>query len=154
MGIKFDFDPEKITGIKVPKADRADALDEVASFVKEQILSNTGEGKTSVKGGRWVYGLKEPYKTKKGEESSADFANLELTGDMLDALEVNAKGKRVRIEITGSENQGKAEGHLTGIYGSGKQKPRPRQFMPYGDKNELSPDIVAGVRKILKRYEE
>lgn len=152
MAIRYDFDPEKLTGIKVKKEDRADALEEVATFVKEQILSNTGDGKTSVKGGRWVRQLTKDYLKKKGEESSVDYANLELTGDMLDSLDTKVQGKRVRIEITDPEQWGKAEGHLTGQYGK-NSRIRPRQFMPQGSQ-ELSPDIQAGIKEILRRYED
>ena len=153
MAIKYDFDPFKLTGVKVPKADRAQALEEAANFVKEKILLNTGDGKTSVAGGRWVKSLTPEYKKRKLEESGVGTANLELTGEMLDALEVYAQSStKIRIEVTGSENQGKAEGHLTGQYGN-SSRTRPRQFMPQGSE-ELSPDIVRGLREVLERYEE
>lgn len=148
---EWEFDPIAETGIKVPKAKRREALEEVADFVKEQVLSRTGEGRTSVKGGRWVKGLTPEYLKKKSEESGVGFANLELSGDMLDSLDVKPEGKRVVIEVA-EEERGKAEGHLTGLYGKHSDK-RPRQFMPVGDQ-ELAPEIMNGVRRILKRYEE
>lgn len=148
---EWSFDPIGETGIIVPKKKRQEALEEVAEFVKEQTLQRTGEGRTSVKGGRWVKGLTPEYKKKKAEESSVDFANLELQGEMLDSLNTGVRGKKVFIEV-GEDQRGKAEGHLTGKYGK-HSSIRPRQFMPVGDQ-ELAPEIMAGVRKILKRYEE
>lgn len=150
--VRYDFDPMKLTGVKVPRASRADARDEVADFVKEQILSRTADGRTSVKGGKWKRTLSPEYKKKKSEESSADFANLELTGDMLDALETSVVGKNIRIEVAGDE-AGKAEGNLTGSYGRSPNLKNARQFMPVDDQ-ELSPEIVSGIKKILQRYED
>jgi hypothetical protein len=149
----FQFDPEKLTGIKVPKADRADALEEVATFVKESILSNCGDGRTSVKGGRWVKSLTPGYKKVKSQYSGVDYANLELHGDLLDSVETGVSGKKVFIEIADETQLGKAEGHLTGIYGAHSKKARPRQFMPQPGE-ELSPDIVSGIKDILQKYEE
>lgn len=153
MAIEWDFDPQKKTGIKVKRENLDDALEEVATFVKEQILSNTADGKTSVKGGRWVRSLTKEYAKRKSEESSANYANLELTGEMLDALETAVDGRRIKIEIADPEQEGKAEGHLTGQYGS-NSRIRPRQFMPWKRGEELSPDIMQGVKEILSRYEE
>lgn len=148
---EWEFDPIAETGIKVRKEDRAQALEEVAEYVKEEILNRTGDGKTSVEGGRWVRGLTKGYAKVKAEESSADFANLELEGDMLDSLKTGVAGKKVFVEV-GEDERGKAEGHLTGKYGK-KSDIRPRQFMPVGGQ-KLSRPIMDGVRKILRRYEE
>lgn len=153
MGAKpFDFDPFKLTGVKVAKANREQALEEAAEYVKEKILQNCGDGKTSVAGGRWVKSLTPKYAEQKKEYSTVGYANLELHGDMLDSLDVFPKNSRsIRIEV-GSDQRDKAEGHLTGVYGN-SSKVRPRQFMPQ-DGEELSPEIVRGIREILERYEE
>jgi len=147
---EWEFDPIAETGIKVRKEDREQALEEVATFVKEEILNRTGDGQTSVKGGRWVKDLRPDYKKKKLEESSVGFANLELEGEMLDSLETGVRGRKVFIEV-GDDQRGKAEGHLTGQYGK-QSATRPRQFMPVGGQ-ELAGPIMNGVRKILRRYE-
>lgn len=153
MAIKYDFDPMKLTGVKVPKENRADALDEVATFVKEQILSRTADGKTSVKGGRWKKKLSPDYLKKKKEETGVGYANLELSGDMLDALDTKVVSGKVRIEIAGEE-AGKAEGNLLGSYGKDPDPSKAREFMPYKRGQELSPEIMDGVKRILRRYEE
>lgn len=153
VAIKFDFDPIKATGIKVAKEDRADALDEVATFVKESILSNCSDGKTSVKGGKWKRTLSPGYKKAKSEESSNLIADMELTGEMLDALETYVDGRRVAIEISG-EQEGKAEGNLLGSYGRSPDPSKAREFMPHRKNQELAPEIMRGVTQILKRYED
>jgi hypothetical protein len=154
MAIKYDFDPEKLTGIKIARGAKRDALDEVADFVKEAILSNTADGKSSVKGGHWKKKITKPYwKNVKSEESNANFANMELTGDMLDALETRVVSGKVRIEIAGDQAD-KAEGNLLGSYGREPDTSKAREFMPHKRGQELSPDIVAGIKDILERYEE
>lgn len=153
MPIRYNFDPMKATGIKVPKDSREQALDEVATFVKEQILSNTADGRTSVKGGKWKRSLSPEYKKVKAEESSVGYANLELTGEMLDALETYVDGRRVAIEI-GGDQEGKAEGNLLGSYGRSPDPSKAREFMPHKRGQELSPSIMRGVAEILRRYED
>lgn len=149
---EYEFDPFESTGIKVPKAKRKEALEEVADYVKEQILSRTGDGRTSVKGGKWARNLSPEYLKKKKEESGVGFANLELYGDMLDSLDTRIKGKgKIVIEV-GDDQRGKAEGHITGIYGKNDSGKR-RQFMPV-EGEEFAPEIERGIKQILKRYEE
>lgn len=142
----------KLTGVRVAKENQEDALEEVATFVKEQILSNTADGKSSVKGGRWKKKLTPGYLKKKKEESGVGYANLELTGDMLDAFDTSVVGRRVRLEVSGDE-EGKAEGNLLGSYGRSPDPSKARQFMPLGSQ-QLSPDIISGVKEILERYQE
>lgn len=152
MRVRFTFDPEKATGVTVPAESRDDALDEVAKFVKEQILSRTGDGRTSVKGGRWKRKLTPEYLKRKKEESSVNFANLELHGDLLDAFDVGVEGRKVFMQVTGDQEP-VAEGNLLGSYGRDPDPSKARQFMPIGDQ-ELAPEIMQGVKRILKRYSE
>lgn len=154
MAIKFDFDPEKLTGIKIPKKDRREALEEVADFVKEQILAKTADGESSVQGGKWKRKITKDYwKNVKSDESSANFANMELTGDMMDALDTLVVSGKVRIQIAGQEAD-KAEGNLLGSYGRSPDPSKAREFMPHKRGQQLSSDIVSGIAKILERYEE
>lgn len=148
---EWEFDPERETGITVRKEDRGQALEEVATFVKEQVLSRTADLKPSVAGGRWIESLTPEYKKRKLEETNVDKANLELHGDLLDSLKTGVRGRKVFIEVA-EEERGKAEGHLTGKYGK-HSAIRPRQFMPVGSQ-DLAKPIMDGVRRILRRYEE
>lgn len=154
MAIRYDFDPEKLTGVKVAKGARREALDEVADYVKEAILSNTADQRTSVDGGRWKKKITKDYwKNVKSEESNVNGANMELTGDMLDALDTKVVSGKVRIQIAGDQ-EAKAEGNLIGSYGRGPDSSKAREFMPHKRGQKLSPDIVAGIKQILERYEE
>lgn len=143
----------KETGVQVPKKNQKAALRDAAEYIKEQILSNCGDGKPSIENGKWIRGLKEPYKTKKGEESTANFANLELHGDFLDALKVKPQDGKVLIEIADKDQLGKAEGHLTGKYGKHSEI-RPREFMPHKRGDKLTKDILEGVAEILRSHAE
>lgn len=148
---EWEFDPIKETGIKVPKDRVEEALEEVATVVKEAVLSRTADLKPSVQDGRWVESLRPAYAKRKAEESSVDKANLELTGDLLDSLKTGVSGRKVFIEVA-EEERGKAEGHLTGKYGK-HSAIRPRQFMPVGNQ-KLAKPIMDQVRKVLRRFEE
>lgn len=141
----------KETGIKVPKKNQREALEASAEFIREQILLNTGEGKTSVQGGKWKRKLSKGYADKKADESTANFANMELSGDMLDALEVRAEGGKVTIEVTGDQAD-KAEGNLLGSYGRSPDPSQAREFMPHARGQKLKKDIMEGVAEILQEY--
>ena len=52
--VGFKFDPFEATGIEIKDKNlREEALDEIAEYVKTEVLKNCGDGKTSVKGGAW-----------------------------------------------------------------------------------------------------
>lgn len=154
--VTYDFDPFEATGIEVSKDNRESALEDAASFIKEQILSFTGDGKTSVASGAWRRQLTKGYAKIKGQESSADFANLELTGDLLDALQVYPiRDGKIRVEISGDQ-AGKAEGNLLGTYGQSKpidDGKYAREFMPQDDQ-DFRREIISGLKDILGNYEE
>lgn len=147
------LDVFKETGVTVPKKNQREALEAAASYIQEQILLNTGEGKTSVQGGKWKRKLTPEYAKRKADESSANFANMELSGDMLDALEVRAEGGKITIEVTGDE-AAKAEGNLLGSYGRDPDPSQAREFMPHARGQKLKKDIMAGVAEILESYAE
>ncbi len=153
--LKFDFDPFKATGISrssIPAEDQANALEEAATLVKEMILENTGKGRTSVEGGEWKRSLTPEYKKVKAHESSSAFANLELTGDMMNAFDTLVKAGKIRLEVS-ADQADKAEGNLTGSYGRGSPDySKAREFMPHRRGQKLDSDILDGVREVLERY--
>lgn len=153
----YEFDPFKETGVdpdSVPKRELGNALRDCAEFAKEKVLANTAAGKTSVEGGQWKKKLSPDYKEVKAEESSVTFANLELTGALMDSFDAKPSVRRRTITLEVSEDQeGKADGNLTGSYGQGRPNySRAREFMPHRRGQSLSPEIVEGMRKILERY--
>lgn len=141
----------KDTGITVPKAQRREALSAAADYIKEQILSRTADGKTSVQGGKWKRSLSPEYKKLKQAETGVGFANMELHGDMLDSFDVKPEGDRIRIEV-GSDQVDKAEGNLLGSYGSSPDPAKAREFMPHVRGQKLHKEILAGVADILREY--
>jgi hypothetical protein len=104
--VSFEFDP--LEGLEIPEENRAEALDIAANFIKEQVLSYVHDGDSPVEGEGPFKDLNKKYadEEKMGDETP----NLELTGAMLNALEVEAVDELIRIHISGSE-AGKAEGH-------------------------------------------
>lgn len=148
----YDFDPEEETGIRVPKNKRAEALEAVADYVKESVLSTVGDGATPVEGGKWKKSLSKAYKKRKGDVSSSNFANLELHGDLLDSLDVKKRrGGTLRLTVAESQMD-KADGHNNF---SGKSKLPERNFIPDASRGQrLSPKIRRGIKSILEEYSE
>lgn len=155
----FEFDPFKLAGIDpddIPKKERKAALRDVATYVQEEILSNTAAGTPSVEGGKWKKKLSPGYKEVKKEESGVTIANLELTGEMMDSFQAKANIAAETITLKVSADQaGKADGNLTGSYGESRADySRAREFMPHKRGQKLTEEIVDGIRDILERYKK
>ena len=150
--VAFEFNPFTRTGIRVPSDKREEALEEVSEFVRESVLDFVGNGRSPVAKGAWRRGLTKEYKKVKSGVSSALFANLELSGDLLDSVDSRVDGNKV---ITGVENgqAGKADGNNRGTYG-GKGSPKfAREFIPKRGQT-FKRSIMAGVRDILKSFKD
>lgn len=153
----YEFDPFKVAGVDpdaIPRRERGAVLREVATFVKEQVLSNTAAGEPSVEGGKWKRKLSQEYKDGvKKDESSVTYANLELTGEMMDSFDarVNVGAGTITLQV-GKDQADKADGNLTGSYG--KARPdysRAREFMPHRKGQQLTSEIVEGIKEIIER---
>lgn len=155
MKLQYDFNPFKLTGIEVPKSKKSEALSEIKDYVKEQVLSYIGEGRSPVENGHWKRSLSPSYKKEKGLVSSSNFANLELSGDLLDHLEVKKKSESVlSLKVTGGkEIQGKAEGNQIGSYGREPNKSNSREFIPTEGRT-FKQAIISGIKNILENYGE
>lgn len=150
--VAFEFDPFKETGIKPPLSarDRKAALSEVADFVKTEVLDYVAQSKSPVQGGGFKRTLSKEYRKRKTSEGGSGVADLELSGDMLDALDVAVKGgKRLSLQITGSQAP-KADGHCNH---SGDSQLPERIFIPRPGE-QLKPDIMRGVKRILQEFED
>lgn len=124
--IAFRFDPFELAGVERPKSGLTQAKQEMCDLILEEVLSHVGDGKSPVEGGKWKRTLSEAYKKVKAKSSSALFANMELTGDMLDAMECVIVGKDLELRIQGPEAD-KADGHNNH---TGRSKLPPREFIP------------------------
>lgn len=137
----------------VPPADRADVLDEVADALVEGALDMIGEGRSPVYGTKWK-GLSKIYKRRKLEEGGKPIANLELSGDLLDALE--AKVRRVgpigvvEYGIFDQDQVDKADGHNNL---SGNSSLPLRRFVP-GPGEGFADRIQSRVDQIVADAEE
>jgi len=96
----------------------------IANYVKEQVLEDISQQKSSVSGNTWQ-GLSPEYAAFKANISGEVIANLELYGNMLDSFGYKINEDNIEIGIFGDElQQAKAENHNYGV-----TLPR-RQFIP------------------------
>ena len=98
---------------------------EVGEFLLEQMLDSVSKRESPVTG-KTFQGLSPKYKKFKKDAGLGTAANLEFSGDMLDALSYVETDKGIRIGVFGSEAK-KADGH-NNI--SGKSSLPPRTFIP------------------------
>lgn len=153
--VAYEFVPFTKTGIKKRDVkNKSSALRKVAEFVKVEVLKRVGDGSSPVKEGKWVRDLRPGYKKRKGKISGVTFSNLELEGELLDALEVKKVSEnRLSLQVEGSQ-AGKADGNNRGTYGKGGgTRSRRREFIPRSGQT-LDDDIWSGVRDILKEHKE
>ena len=151
----YKFNPIDDLGLDIPARNRKAAMEAAAEYLKEAMLDYIGDGKSPVANGKWTRSLTKAYLARKGEESSAGFANLELSGDFLDSLSVEADRNKIIIDV-GDDQEGKAEAFLTGQYGSGDmRKDYRREFMPTKESGKkFKGDILSNLKKLLSEYEE
>lgn len=151
----YKFDPFKKTGLSIESGtNRKQALKAVAEYVKEQALSYIGDGTSPISGGKWKRTLSPDYKARKAEVSSVTFSNLELFGDMLDALDAKVSGSSIEYGIPESSPQAeKADGNNRGTYGASNRRNRSkaREFIPVGDQT-FKADIWDGIKEIIKDH--
>lgn len=148
----YKFNPIKDFDLDIPRNKRQEALEAAAEFLKEALLENIGQAKSPVSNGKWIKGLSPEYKKRKSEESSELFANLELSGSLLDGLSVEVEKNQIIFDLP-EEEYGKAEGHITGEYGKFSKKVKPRQFLPQGTE-KFRRDILSDVKEILREFED
>lgn len=123
---------------------------EVGEFVVDKILEDTSNQRSSVTGQRWK-GLSKEYKKTKSKIASSS-ANLELHGDMLDALKVRPKSDKIEIGIFTKLQAQKADGHTHhGVFGVSKLP--TRKFMPLNN-GKLRPGIMKDVILAAKQIVE
>lgn len=117
--------------------------DEAGELLIDTILGKVGQAKSPFRGESWP-GLSEEYKKIKKADGRGTKANLELSGDMLDALEFKRTKDGIKLQVTGTEAP-KADGHNNF---SGKSNLPTRKFLPQeGDKFVGS--IDGNIRSII-----
>lgn len=148
--VAFEFDPFRELGITPPKSERKKraALKEAAEIVKTRVLEYVADQSSPVSGGKWKRTLSPEYKERKQAEGGSSVADMELSGNMLDALQVviTSRGK-LSLQIEGSQAP-KADGHNNH---SGKSELPPREFIPKKGAT-FKRDIWRDVREALEEY--
>lgn len=142
--------PLDLSGI--PADAREDVKQEIADYLREAVLEDVGDGRSPLTGVKWK-GLSAEYKKRKSEESSAVIANLELHGDMLDALEARPRaGNAVELGIWDGTEAEKADGHCNF---SGDSHLPNRRFIPNAKDDEtFRPGIMNEVLRIIDEARE
>ncbi len=104
---------------------KTEVLEIIGETIVDQILLSCAD-ETSPVDGKQFKPLSKKYAEIKKNETGSSEANLDLNGDMLNALEYNVSGSKLEIGVIGSDAP-KADGHNNF---SGKSSLPTRQFLP------------------------
>lgn len=152
------------------KSQKTDTLEEIGEFLVQSILDNVGSGKSPVEGGAYQKQLTKvrdkngklvdsEYSKLKSQVSGSKIANMELYGDMLDALEyrIDADSGTVEVGIFDEEQAAKAAGHHSGKTpwpGYNKSKLPVREFIPRKNKTFDQKSIMQEIYRIASSASE
>lgn len=139
----------------IPREQRKEAKDEVRAFLLEEVLRSVESGNSPVQGEGRFRTLTPDYARK--EKGGNRTANLELEGDLLNALDTkNLRGNKIEIGVRGKEAP-KADGHNQ-ISGEAKawasrtgRSKYKRRFIP-DDNQTFVRSIRNGIDEILDTY--
>jgi phage gpG-like protein len=147
--VKFTFDPFEIAKISrkdVPKEKRELVMQQVADYVVAAIKDDCSASKSPVTG-RDFKKLKPKYAASKTAQGASGVADLSLSGDLLESLEVERGDRKLTLTVP-SDEQGKADGHNNF---SGKSKLPKRKFIPNAENEEtFRPGIREGIAAIIE----
>lgn len=136
--------PEKLD--QLTDSTKRTISDEVGEFIVDKILEDTSKQRSAVTGQKWK-GLNPDYKKTKTKIASGK-ANLELHGNMLDALKYRKSAEGVEVGIFTKKQAQKADGHChLGVFGTSSLP--TRQFLPSSD-GTLRPGIMNQVARVAK----
>lgn len=130
----------------VPVNQRSAAKEDVGNFVKEEILRSLSTGNSPVAGEQFKKLSKQYADEFKGGNQTP---NLELEGDLLDALKFEEKASGIEIGIFPGKEVPKADGHNNF---SGDSKLPKRRFIPE-ENQTFKKKIMNGVNAIIREYE-
>lgn len=144
--IYFEFDPFELAGVDEPIEGGDQIREDLANLIREEVLAAVGNSRSPVAGESWKATLSPGYKKFKKKYSSVLRANMELHGDMLDAMEcvVNGDGN-LELRIIGKNEAAKADGHNNH---SGESSLPQRRFIP-DDGQTFKAGILSKMRAII-----
>lgn len=148
--VSYEFDPFELAGVDPPKDEdkRQEAMNKIGEYVVAEVLGYCADGNTPVSGGSWKRTLSKKYREYKENNGGQGFANMELTGDMLNALECpEIDDTTLSLQIVGAEAP-KADGHNNH---SGASTLPARDFIPKADQTFKAP-IIRGIRQIAEEF--
>lgn len=138
-------------GFKGNKTQAKKAIKEIGNFLVEEILTNIGNLESPVAGGSWKKSLDKEYEKEKSKVSSDLRPNMELNGDLLDALTFKkTDDTKLEVGIFKKNQVPKADGHNNH---TGKSKLPERKFIPK-KKEKFNEDIEEEIGRIVSRYSE
>lgn len=144
--VKFEFNPFTTLDIDAPEGDaKREALERGAEYLREQVVRYMGNQNSPVAGHGAFKALSKDYAERKKAEGGTPVPNLELHGDLKDAIQTYVSGNKIGIKVTGK--QGKvADGHCNL---SGDSELPMRRFIP--DEDEMwKSTIMAGIGRIIR----
>lgn len=109
---------------------RREAAEEIGQYLIDNILDKVGSGVSPVTG-KPFQKLTPAYKKQKAKISGSSKANLELFGDMLDALEYTYDDVKGEIEVGIFDSSGQADkayGHNSGFKGHPNKEMRGTKY--------------------------
>jgi hypothetical protein len=127
---------------ELSRSEKAKAKKDIAEYVLTSILDYVGEGKSPIVGESFKKLGKSYADNEKGGDRTP---NLDLNGDMLDALISKPKGDGIEIGIFKKKEAIKAYNHNIG-----DTLPR-RRFIPAKNQT-LKKDILNGIDDIIQEY--
>ena len=135
-----------VSALNISASAKRKIKEDVGEYLKEQILLSVGESKSPVSGERFP-ALSKSYKKFKEDSSRQGTANLEFTGDMLDAVDYELTTDGIKIGVFGAE-AGKADGHNNF---SGDSDLPQRRFLP--EKNQrFKAEIEQEIQRIVSDH--
>ena len=155
--VEYVFDPFELVGIdpaKLKGGAKDEALDEIADFVLESVLTDVGNQKSPVTG-REFKRLSKDYAEKKKAEGGTPVPNLEMEGDLMDSVRVKKRGRKLVLTVDGELEQLKADNHNKFSPESKATAVPARKFIPNAEEGEsFRPDIRRGIKELLSDYLE
>lgn len=137
---------ELTKGLNLSETVKNRIKNDVGQYLVESVLSTVNKSKSPVDGGEWAYpSLKsKEYKKKKIDEGLSGKADMENSGDLLDALTFEETDDGIKLGWFG-EQAPKADGHNNF---SGKSDLPRRQSLPDVDQ-EFIPSIQKKIEEIV-----
>ena len=126
---------------------RKTAADAVGVYILSEIKSYLDKGNSPVKGEGAFKKLTKDYKKYKQKLGKGGDPNLQLFGDIVNSIQVNATKRSVELKIANSLQKKKAYNHNVG-----DTLPK-RQFIPEED-NQFKRNITSGIKKVIEEFKD